>query len=101
MRLLPLSPCRAAWSVVRDRQEARMNAGFEDTVIAPSPPASAMDGPIRVDGKFFVTGAGRDSKKHFIKGVTYGPFGSGTHGAQFPETDAVERDFAMMVTGGI
>ncbi len=78
-----------------------MNAGFEDTVIAPSPPASAMDGPIRVDGKFFVTGAGRDSKKHFIKGVTYGPFGPGTHGAQFPETDAVDRDFAMMVTAGI
>jgi hypothetical protein len=39
--------------------------------------------------------------KHFVKGVTYGPFAPGSHGAQFPEFDVVERDFALMVTAGI
>jgi glycosyltransferase involved in cell wall biosynthesis len=52
---------------------------------------------IRVDGKFFRAG----SEKLFIKGVTYGPFGPGSHGAQFPELEIVERDFALMVTAGI
>ena len=56
---------------------------------------------IRVDGKFFRAGQGADAPKHFVKGVTYGPFAPGSHGAQFPELDIVERDFALMVTAGI
>ena len=55
---------------------------------APEEPA----GPIRVHGKFFFAG----EAKHFVKGVTYGPFGAGSHGAQFPEREVVERDFALM-----
>ncbi len=78
-----------------------MNAVLEDTVVARPLPASAGAAAVRVDGKFFVTGDGADKKKHFIKGVTYGPFGPGSHGAQFPETDVVDRDFAMMATAGI
>ena len=27
------------------------------------------------------------TQKHFVKGVTYGPFAAGSHGAQFPERD--------------
>ena len=40
-------------------------------------PAEAADrpGPLRVQGKFFFAGA----DKHFIKGVTYGPFAKGDH----------------------
>jgi glycosyltransferase involved in cell wall biosynthesis len=68
-------------------------------MVAPSP--SAMAAPnaesIRVDGKFFVAG----KSKYFIKGVTYGPFAPGSHGAQFPEQKVVDRDFAMMTTAGI
>jgi hypothetical protein len=56
---------------------------------------------IRVDGKFFRAGLGQDAPKHFVKGVTYGPFAPGTHGAQFPEFAMVERDFALMRTAGI
>jgi glycosyltransferase involved in cell wall biosynthesis len=69
------------------------------SMVAPSPSATAAPnaGPIRVDGKFFVAGA----SKHFIKGVTYGPFAPGSHGAQFPEQEVVDRDFAMMTTAGI
>ena len=52
---------------------------------------------ITVRGKSFFLGA----RKHFVKGVTYGPFGVGSHGAQFPETATVERDFALMVEAGI
>jgi glycosyltransferase involved in cell wall biosynthesis len=70
---------------------------LEPPVAAPMP----ADLPIRVDGKFFRTGFGEQAPKHFIRGVTYGPFGPGSHGAQFPETEVVDRDFAMMVTAGV
>src|SRR5213595_2392429 len=59
--------------------------------------APAAKGEIRVQGKFFFAG----NTKHFVKGVTYGPFGPGSHGAQFPETGVVERDFALMRSAGI
>lgn len=54
-------------------------------------------GPIRVHGKFFFIG----ERKHFIKGVTYGPFRKGSHGQQFPEHPIVEADFAAMAEAGI
>jgi O-antigen biosynthesis protein len=57
---------------------------------------SAPETPIQVRGKFFF--AGQD--KFFVKGVTYGPFGPGSHGAQFPERDMVARDFALMLEAG-
>jgi O-antigen biosynthesis protein len=60
-------------------------------VAAPSP------GPIRVHGKFFFAG----EQKHFVKGVTYGPFVHGSHGAQFPEADVVDNDFALMQEAGV
>src|SRR3982074_1323643 len=52
---------------------------------------------IQVHGKFFFAG----ETKHFVKGVTYGPFGPGSHGAQFPETEIVEHDFALMRSAGV
>src|SRR5690242_878877 len=52
--------------------------------------------PVRVQGKFFFAG----ERKHFVRGVTYGPFPPGTHGAQFPECATVERDFALMRGAG-
>jgi glycosyltransferase involved in cell wall biosynthesis len=57
----------------------------------------ARSEPIRVSGKFFVTGG----RKHFVKGVTYGPFAIGSHGAPFPEQPVVEADFALMGEVGI
>src|SRR5258708_32486918 len=59
--------------------------------------AAAGVGDIRVHGKFFFAG----ETKHFVKGVTYGPFGPGRHGAQFPETEIVEHDFALMRSAGV
>ena len=52
---------------------------------------------IRVHGKFFFAG----KHKHFIRGVTYGPFAQRSHGAQFPEPAMVDRDFALMGEAGI
>ena len=49
----------------------------------------------RVDGRFFRAPGG---DKHFVKGVTYGPFTVGSHGAPFPEAAVVARDFALMKT---
>ena len=53
--------------------------------------------PIRVHGKFFFAG----DQKHFIKGVTYGPFATGGHGTPFPEPAVVGKDFALMREAGI
>jgi glycosyltransferase involved in cell wall biosynthesis len=54
-------------------------------------------GPVRVHGKFFFVG----ETKHFVKGVTYGPFPTGRHGAPFPERAMVDADFALMAEAGI
>jgi GT2 family glycosyltransferase len=51
---------------------------------------------ITVKGKFFFLG----DQKIFIKGVSYGPFSTGTHGHPFPEKPVVEKDFAMMAQLG-
>jgi glycosyltransferase involved in cell wall biosynthesis len=77
-----------------------MSTLIEDAIARPAaePPP---DLPIRVDGKFFRAGLGEQASKHYVKGVTYGPFGPGSHGAQFPETDIVDRDFGLMTTAGI
>jgi O-antigen biosynthesis protein len=65
------------------------------------PPAQSVrfdpPGGIRVHGKFFFIG----EKKHFIKGVTYGPFPKGSHGAEFPERAIVDSDFSTMAEAGI
>src|SRR5947209_310330 len=74
-----------------------------EAIEAPAPselfpaPADAASGPVRVHGKFFFAG----ERKHFVKGVTYGPFGIGRHGAQFPEIAVVEQDFALMRSAGV
>ena len=70
-----------------------------DKVATRSLPVEAADrpGPLRVHGKFFFAGA----HKHFIKGVTYGPFAKRDHGAQFPEPAMVEHDFALMAQAGV
>ena len=60
-------------------------------------PESDEAPPIRVHGKFFFCG----EEKHFVKGVTYGPFGQASHGAQFPERATVDRDFALMREAGV
>jgi glycosyltransferase involved in cell wall biosynthesis len=85
----------------RKPEESRMDTLVTDTREAPVGARPSADIAIRVDGKFFRAGSGDQASKHYIKGVTYGPFGPGTHGAQFPETEIVDRDFAMMVTAGI
>ncbi|HXP04079.1 MAG TPA: glycosyltransferase [Stellaceae bacterium] len=78
-----------------------MDTLVRDTLEMPAAALPPADLPIRVDGKFFRAGPGEQAPKHYIKGVTYGPFGPGSHGGQFPETEIVDRDFALMVTAGI
>jgi glycosyltransferase involved in cell wall biosynthesis len=74
-----------------------MSLVADEAVTEPPQEPVAETGALRVDGKFFRVGAA----KHFVKGVTYGPFAPGSHDAQFPELPMVERDFALMVTAGI
>jgi len=77
-----------------DSDSAATEAPATAQVLA-NPPVAVV-GDVRVHGKFFFSG----ETKHFIKGVTYGPFGTGSHGAQFPEMDVVERDFSLMRSAG-
>src|SRR5437763_6785226 len=84
---------------------AEMSALESDSVAVEAPsvvelrprPPSQPAGAIRVHGKFFFA----DESKHFVKGVTYGPFALGSHGAQFPERAVVERDFTLMRGSGV
>jgi len=72
----------------------------DQLAVLPEPvsrPAASGSMPIRVSGKFFVA----DGRKHFVKGVTYGPFPTGSHGAPFPERTIVDADFAQMAAAGI
>jgi glycosyltransferase involved in cell wall biosynthesis len=74
-----------------------MSLVVEDAVAEAPLAGEPETGQIHVNGKFFRVGA----TKHFVKGVTYGPFAPGGDGTQFPELDRVKRDFALMVTAGI
>src|SRR6516165_3179966 len=70
----------------------------EVAAFARVPPAQIEPAePIRVSGKFFFAG----ERKHFVKGVTYGPFRTGSHGVPFPEPATVDKDFALMGEAGI
>ncbi|HJU16721.1 MAG TPA: glycosyltransferase [Stellaceae bacterium] len=62
-----------------------------------APPLPAA--PIRVHGKFFFAG----TQKHFVKGVTYGPFAPNEDedGAQCPSRAVVAGDFAVMAEAGV
>src|SRR5579884_3131614 len=64
---------------------------------APPIAEAAPSPPIRVHGKFFFAG----ERKHFVKGVTYGPFAPGEDGAQFPARAVVATDFALMAAAGV
>lgn len=61
-----------------------------------SPTTLADREAVTVKGKFFFLG----DQKFFLKGVSYGPFSTGTHGEPFPEKPVVEKDFAMMAELG-
>ncbi|MBE9199587.1 MULTISPECIES: glycosyltransferase [unclassified Nodularia (in: cyanobacteria)] len=52
---------------------------------------------LRVQGKFFFAG----EEKVFLKGVSYGPFITGTHGAPLPEEPVIEKDFELMQELGV
>ncbi|MBV9151799.1 MAG: hypothetical protein JO204_08505, partial [Alphaproteobacteria bacterium] len=78
-----------------DSDSAAAEVPASGDVLSKSSVATAAN--IRVRGKFFFAG----DTKHFVKGVTYGPFGPGSHGAQFPEMEVVERDFALMRSAGV
>ncbi len=77
-----------------DRDGVAPEAPALDELLASAP---AVAGPIRVHGKFFFAGAA----KHFVKGVTYGPFATGSDGSPFPERLVVEHDFALMGSAAI
>jgi len=76
------------------------SGGILQNLILPSSsfyPAPLADRDVvTVKGKFFFLG----EKKFFFKGVSYGPFSPGTHGASFPEKPVVEKDFALMAELG-
>src|SRR5690348_4955743 len=72
-----------------ERDGVAVEAPALEALLASAP--APIAGPVRVHGKFFFAG----EAKHFVRGVTYGPFATGTHGAPFPERAVVVRDFAL------
>ena len=51
----------------------------------------------QVDGKFLEI----DGRRFLVKGVAYGTFAPNREGAQFPATQRIEQDFALMAAAGI
>ena len=60
-------------------------------------PTPALDGtPVTVSGKFFFVG----DHKIYVRGVSYGPFGTSQHGFPFPSEEVLETDLRLMVAMG-
>src|SRR5437870_2475151 len=89
----PMTAGAADMSTIDDDSLATGAAALDELIAVAAAPSAE---PIRVQGKFFFAG----ETKHFVKGVTYGPFGTGSHGSQFPERAVVEEDFALMRGAG-
>lgn len=64
--------------------------------LLPLPEDSCRQHP-RVEGKFLVI----DNEKFYVRGVTYGTFRPNENGYNFPLSDIVEKDFALMSSFGI
>jgi GT2 family glycosyltransferase len=73
-----------------------MTVDVLDAVDAPRARPIAITDGVRVSGKFLLSG----SEKLYVKGVTYGTFGRGPHGFQFPERTRVRSDFDCMAGHG-
>src|SRR5437660_1490514 len=71
--------------------KANLAVVARSAAVSESPQVAERNRP-RVAGKFFF----HKGEKVFIRGVTYGPFATGSHGSPFPERDQVARDFAAM-----
>lgn len=52
---------------------------------------------LKVKGKFFFAG----KQKVFLKGVSYGPFITGSHGEPLPERSVIQKDFELMQELGV
>ena len=67
-----------------------------DAMLRPMPerdPAPPIDGVLpTVGGKFFFIGP----QKFYVRAVSYGPFGTASHGFPFPGEAVLDRDFALM-----
>jgi O-antigen biosynthesis protein len=61
------------------------------------PTIADLGGRPRVAGKFLEAGG----RKLYVRGVTYGTFGSSGDGADYPSATVVERDFARMAENGL
>jgi O-antigen biosynthesis protein len=71
--------------------KANLAVVARSAAVSESPQVAERSRP-RVAGKFFF----HKGEKVFVRGVTYGPFATGSHGSPFPERDQVARDFTAM-----
>src|SRR5262245_50582318 len=89
--------CGIAWSRLFS---ALSSSHMSQAMLRPLPeraPAPALDGaPIAVSGKFFFVG----DHKVYVRGDSYGPFGTSRHGFPFPSEDVLETDFRLMAELG-
>ncbi len=71
--------------------KANLATVARSAAVSEAPQPSGVARP-RVAGKFFFC----NGEKAFVRGVTYGPFAAGSHGAPFPEKERVARDFTAI-----
>src|SRR5262249_24665204 len=74
-----------------------MSSQKNTTIVADQGDASPRIIRPEVKGRFLFAG----KNKFFVKGVTYGPFGSDSSGREYHDQACVQRDFALMASSGI
>jgi GT2 family glycosyltransferase len=67
------------------------------TVLSEEIPSAVSVEPATISGKFFRAG----DETLYLKGVTYGTFAPAADGSQFPSTERVQGDFALMAARGL
>src|SRR5439155_11468480 len=91
------SPGVAHAPTAQSAEGARAGAAAAATGEAPAAARPAAPGGRPVaNGKFFFTG----THKFYVRGVTYGPFGSDGSPAEYGDRAGVARDFARIAASG-
>src|SRR6266566_3348413 len=85
------------FSLVRsiERLDTATKMTATDTVVRPTPARTDLRPSVK--GKFIFVG----DEKLYVRGVTYGTFRPREDGDEYPDSEIVEQDFALMAANGL
>src|SRR5437773_2722685 len=78
-----------------ERLDTATKVTVSDSVVLPTPARTGLRPSAK--GKFIFIG----DEKLYVRGVTYGTFRPREDGAEYPDPEIVEQDFALMTANGL